>query len=104
VIETQCFAADWYPTDPHHRKSSTGLGDLSSDPTPVHKFYAVGDDGIVFRYDGTSWSGMETGTTSICRMSGQFRDRCLCGGNNGSILHYGGEYVWEIWNPVLPLT
>jgi hypothetical protein len=52
---------------------------------------AVGDAGTIYRYDGTDWTGMASGTTVKLRgVWGGAPDDIYVVGDNGTIIHFNG--------------
>ena len=52
--------------------------------------FAVGDNGVIFRYSGSSWSQMESGTTESLRAIWGTEGQVFAVGDNGTILQYRG--------------
>ena len=51
-------------------------------------------NGTILHYNGSNWSSMTSGTTTILWCLGQFVHRCLRCGRSGTILHYNGS-TWS---------
>jgi uncharacterized repeat protein (TIGR01451 family) len=59
--------------------------------------FAVGSDGTILHYDGTTWSPMSSGTTKGLRgVWGSSGSDVFAVGSDGTILHYDGSD----WNPM----
>jgi len=53
--------------------------------------FAVGDDGTILHYNGTSWSSMDSGTSEhLNGVWGHSGSDVFAVGNGGAILHYDG--------------
>src|SRR5439155_304058 len=71
--------------------------------------FAVGDDGSIWHYDGTSWTAQPSGTTqALYGVWGSGGTDVFAVGEGGTILHYDGtgwtaqpsatsEYVFGVW-------
>jgi hypothetical protein len=54
--------------------------------------FAVGQHGTILHYDGSSWSGMQSGTTNyLAGVSGNSASNVYAVGEAGTILHYDGS-------------
>ena len=54
--------------------------------------FAVGDDGTILHYDGSSWSGMSSGTSEGLKgVWGSQGSDVFAVGMDGTILHYDGS-------------
>ncbi len=60
--------------------------------------YVVGDSGIIIHYDGSTWSGMDSGTTNdLWSIWGTSAMNIFAVGHQGTILHYDGS-SWSAMN------
>ncbi|PYP70675.1 MAG: hypothetical protein DMD36_05960, partial [Gemmatimonadetes bacterium] len=58
--------------------------------------FAVGDDGSIWHYDGTSWTAQPSGTTQVLYgVWGSGRKDVFAVGTGGTILHYDGT-SWTV--------
>ncbi len=69
LMEELCFAADWYPTDSPSQEKLNGVWGYLS-PEATHKFYAVGESGTIFHFDGTNWTTTGSPTLENFMVSG----------------------------------
>ncbi len=54
-VQEQCFAPNWFVSKPPTQDKLNGVwGYVAADST--HQFYAVGENGSIFHFNGTSWS------------------------------------------------
>jgi hypothetical protein len=57
--------------------------------------FAVGDNGTILHYDGSTWSPMASGTTNnLFGVWGSSETNVFAVGSNGTILHYNGS-TWS---------
>ena len=105
AVLTQCFAHDWFSIEPPTQDKLNGVwGYISS--TATHEFYAVGEDGTIMHFDGTSWSG--TGSPTSVHLNGIWGSSetdIYAVGDNGTIVHYPDQLdEWEHMSHSLPPT
>jgi len=63
----------------------------------VDDVIAVGENGVILRYDGTSWSAESSGTTSaLMEVFGSASDDVYAVGVDATVLHYDGS----VWTPI----
>ena len=81
------YQKDWFPMDSGSTENLNGIWGAASDD-----IFAVGDNGTILHYDGSSWSSMTSGTTeNLNAIHGVSGSSILAAGDNGTILHYDGS-------------
>jgi hypothetical protein len=64
--------------------------------------FAVGDSGTIYRYDGTNWSAMSSGTTArLYSVGGTGSTNMFAVGANGTILRYNGVSWSSMTSPAV---
>ena len=77
---------------PSQEKLNGVWGYLSPDST--HKFYAVGENGTIIHFDGTTWTTTGSPTSEdLYGIWGSSGTDIFAVGDNATIVHYNGSWT-----------